>query len=83
LDTDLNPRLADGDSLKGTLAGAVEGDEDEGLKEDDGGKDVDLEAELSYEKISMASKTSPDEDWVPHRQRRLKSHRKNKKCKST
>jgi hypothetical protein len=63
----------------------VEGGEDEGLEEDayDGGGDADLEDDPSCEKFGEPTKTSPDEDWVPHRQRWLVEHRKNKKCKST
>ena len=84
LDTDWDPCLAaDGDSLKSTWTGAVEGEEDEELEEDEGGWDAELEDNLLCEKmIGMASRMSPDEDWVPHRQRWLKNYRKNKKRES-
>ena len=84
-DPDWDPHLAaDGDSLKAAGEGGMEAVEDgeEGeLEEEVGGWDIGLEDELLCEKmIAMASKMSPDEDWVPSRQRWLKNYHKNKKC---
>ena len=68
---------ADGDSLEGKWTGAVEGEEDEELEEDEEDRDAELEDDLLCKKmVGMASRMSPDEDSVPHRQRWLKNHRK-------
>ena len=63
-ETDWDPCLAaDGDSLKGKWTGAVEGEEDEELEEDEGGWDAELEDDLLCKKmVGMASRMSPDED---------------------
>jgi hypothetical protein len=85
LDTERDLSLAaDEDGLEATRTGAVEGDVAEELEADDGGMGADLEDDLLREEmISIASKMPPDEEWVPYRQRWLKNHRKNEKCKLT
>ena len=51
-ETDWDPCLAaDGDSLKGKWTGAVEGEEDEELEEDEGGWDAELEDDLLCKKM--------------------------------
>ena len=78
------PLTGDGES---NWSGGVDWEDIEsesGDEEDSGGWESELESELFCGKmVDLASKMSPDEDWVPYRQQWLKTHRENKKCECT